>query len=349
MSREPKLEALQVLRAAAALAVMLFHGTQLLEARLGGEFLASFFRPGFHGVDVFFVLSGFIIHYTAKPTLTRREFLAKRFIRLFPVYWVVTALLVAAYALAPTPEMAHKGDPAVWLKSALLLPAPRHVVGVAWTLVYEVWFYALFGLLFFRRPALLYAALGLWSAVAATNAFVVGWQPEAFALTALLDPIVVEFLLGCGAAALFARGPSRLGPAFLAAGLFGLGAAWWTSLHGHFLPREIAYGVPSALLVYGAAHVGRRLPRVLTYLGDASYSIYLLHATAISALLKIVARLGWNEALAGAAGGMLVLAGAGLACCAFYEIVERPLLAFCRRRWLGRKPVGALRASCRPA
>ena len=177
MSSEAKLETLQVLRALAAAWVMCFHGASMLEQHAGGAWLGPFFRPGYHGVDVFFVLSGFIIHFSAGGARGSREFLLKRFLRLYPVYWVVTALLLVAYALAPNAKMPRHEDPFVVLSSVVLWPCPRHVVGVAWTLVYEVWFYLLFGLLFFRSRRLFYAALSGWFALACAT-WIFGWHFE---------------------------------------------------------------------------------------------------------------------------------------------------------------------------
>lgn len=335
MSSQRKLEALQVLRALAAAAVMVFHGAELLEARAGGAFLGWLCAPGHHGVDVFFVLSGFIILYTSARVRGPREFLTRRCIRLFPVYWVVTALLVAAYLLTPSPEMAHKADPGVIAKSLLLLPAPRHVVGVAWTLVYEVWFYLLFGLLYFRSRGLFYAALGGWSALAwSAPLWLAGSAP--FALSFLFHPIVSEFLLGCLAAELFVRSQGHAARTALALGGAGFVAAWALEANGLVFSRVLAFGLPSTLLVYGAASLRVRWPHALVYLGDASYSLYLVHATAISILLKLAGSLGWLPAVASVAGNLALYAATLAGATLFHRWIEAPLLAVCRRRWLRR-------------
>ena len=128
-TQRPVLDSLQVLRALAALAVMGFHATELLADHGGFSLLGGFFAAGSAGVDLFFVLSGFIIYHTARRGIGPRVFAIKRFIRLVPIYWLVAALLIAAYFAAPSPEMAHKGDLRVIAASALLWPADRHVVG----------------------------------------------------------------------------------------------------------------------------------------------------------------------------------------------------------------------------
>ena len=331
----PRLEALQVLRALAAAAVMCFHGAGIFEERAGGAWLGSFFQPGHHGVDLFFVLSGFIITFTASGVRGSREFATKRFIRLVPVYWLVTAMLIVAYFLAPTPDMAHKGDGSVVLSSVLLWPAPRHIVGVAWTLVYELWFYLLFGLLFFRSRLLFYTALSGWFALACA-AWMLRWRFESYALVSFLDPIVGEFLLGCVAAALFARFSGRASGIALGVGAAGLAVAYAAEVAGIVLWRVATFGLPSALLIYGAANLPWRWPRALVYLGDASYSLYLIHGTAISVLLKLAAWVGGIRLVGGPSGQLAIYVATLFGAALFHRVVEAPLLAACRRRWVQR-------------
>ena len=330
-----RLEALQVLRGFAALAVLLFHGTHILADRLAYAFPGDFFGPGDCGVDVFFVLSGFIIHHTATRNRGARDFLTKRLIRIYPIYAVVTLLLVAAYFAAPSARMSHKGEFEVVLRSFLLLPAPRHVVGVAWTLIYELWFYLLFGALFFRSSRLFFAALAAWTVLACAKV-AAGWAPASYALGFALNPIVGEFLLGCLASLAFSRGRTRHAGGVLALGLVGFALGWWEALDGvRELPRELAFGIPSTLVVYAAAHLREVRSRLLIFLGDASYSTYLVHGSAVSILVKALRAAGVERLPGGWLGALAVLAAALAVCCAFYRWVERPLLQACRRRFLG--------------
>jgi len=330
-----RLEALQVLRGFAALAVLLFHGTGIFEDRLAYSFAGGFFRPADCGVDVFFVLSGFIIHYTAARNRSAMDFLAKRLIRIYPIYAVVSLMLVVAYLVAPSPAMSHKGDFEVLLKSFLLLPAPRHVVGVAWTLVYELWFYLLFGALFFRSPRLFFVAIGAWTVLAWARVLA-GWNPASYALGFALNPFMTEFLLGCVASIAFARGRSRHAGLALGLGLIGFSVAWWAALeHALALSRELAFGIPSTLIVYAAAHARGIRSRLLIFLGDASYSTYLVHGSAISVLVTLLRAAGVERLPAGWVGAVAVLAAALALCCAFYRWVEHPLLDWCRRKVLG--------------
>ena len=339
MSSGTKLEALQVLRALAAIGVMCFHGASLFEKFTGSAWLGRYLRPGVFGVDVFFVLSGFIIHFTGGGAGGTREFLLKRFIRLYPVYWIVLALLLAGFALAPNAQMPQHGNFEALLSSALLWPSPHQILVVAWTLVFEVWFYLLYGLLFFRSRLLFYAALSACFAVGCAKQ-ILGIRLGSFALDAFMSPIVGEFLLGCVAAALFARFSGRGSRVALGVGAAGLAAAYAGEVAGLSFSRVAAFGVPSALLIYGAAALRWRWPRPLVFLGDASYSLYLLHEPALSFAMVVAIKAGWL-AWTGEPMAQLAIYGAILAVAAlFHRMIEAPLLSACRRRWLerGRQP-----------
>src|SRR5262249_39672775 len=138
------LDSLQALRAVAALSVVLYH--------------IDFIGRGAFGVDIFFVLSGFIIcHVTAAD---RQHFLLKRLIRIVPLYWART-LVVCALALAAPRLLQTTSDS--WmglLKSLFFIPYEKEsgrvypVLFLGWTLNYEMFFYVVFSIALALRPAL---------------------------------------------------------------------------------------------------------------------------------------------------------------------------------------------------
>jgi exopolysaccharide production protein ExoZ len=283
---------IQALRGAAAILVVMFH------AGLRFDPSERTFRLGNAGVDIFFVISGFVMWVVAtrRPT-TPGVFLLHRFIRLVPLYWAFTLLMVALALMIPAqfPRLmltpAHIGWSLVFVPHAA--PPKGHigpVLGQGWTLNFEVLFYLLFsGVLFLparQRLAALAAAL-----VALVGLGFVVATPH-LPVTTLLSPLLLEFLLGLLLARLFQGGrcvPISLCWGALAAGVLLLllgspGAA-------DDLARTIQYGVPAALIVFGLVGLeiaGRlRLPVLVLLLGDASYSIYLSHTFMISVLGKI--------------------------------------------------------------
>lgn len=316
---------IQYLRAVAAIAVAVYHAFQW---RDGG------FEVGRAGVDVFFVISGFIMwSITAGRPVAPASFLWRRLTRVAPTYWLLT-LGMAGVALgwpAFLPNV-HAGWSHVLLSMAFVthfdpvgLPFP--VLPAGWTLNYEAEFYLLFavGLLLKESQRLAFVTAGL---VAITALGLL--DPPLYALGA--NAMMLEFAGGLWLARLV-RARILPGPG-LAAGLAALGLlAFGLTNSGAFadsLLRPLTWGVPAVLLVAGAVGLEEagRTPRLpwLKALGDASYSIYLCHAPATA---LVAHTLGTSDLRLFIPAGVAASVAAGLACRA---LVEKPLLALLRRR-----------------
>lgn len=283
---------LQMLRGAAATLVVLFH---LQAAAVGEGFspgILAAFVGGEAGVDVFFVLSGFVIFRAAegRPDWSAAAFLRQRFWRIVPPYWAALALTLAALAALGV----LRGDWSDWPSfgriavSTALLPLPDQVMAVAWTLTVEGLFYLLFAATFFRFGAGgAIAALILWAVVTQGVKFSQVSLPAAFGL--ILYSGMIEFLYG-GLIALGIRANWKAGAQLaVLAGALGLGAVV-SGLIPLDWGREWVAGLPSAALVYGFAAGGWRMPNWALVWGEASYLLYLLHLlvfSVVGTLLKM--------------------------------------------------------------
>ena len=324
---------IQFLRGIAAFGVLVFHAAD----RAGGSFGA-----GAAGVDVFFVISGFIMWMvTCRKPPGPGQFLLRRAERIVPLYWLVTLGVAAVAVVAPgafpamRPTLRHVAlslffvphhDPAGGLIAPLIVPG--------WTLNYEAFFYLLFA-----ASLLVPARLRAWSLTAVLILLVaarpLGGTGDALWST-YTDPILLEFAAGLwlGWAWSIDRLPGRtLSIVLMAAGIAGFAA---TALSGIDVSkaRVLLWGLPALLLVTGAVGFERHAKaprwRALHALGDASYSLYLVHGLAISAALRVVGHLMGGSP----ASVMAVSIAAGLASgFAAYWIVERPLM-----RLFGRRP-----------
>ncbi|PRY11249.1 peptidoglycan/LPS O-acetylase OafA/YrhL [Pontibacter ummariensis] len=256
-------------------------------------------------------------------------FLTKRLLRIYPVYWVVTLLLVFFYFLSPSLEQAHRGQLDVIWGSLLLLPQEFMVSGIAWTLSYEIIFYLMFALTFFRSPSLFVVTFSLW-VVAILTAALLGFKIGVYELDALLNPVIINFAFGCFAAFLYKRYPTIKHwhwPIWSGAALF---ATSWLLTHQDFIEtggpiRVLCFGLPSALFIYGVLYAPVRVPRLLTHLGDASYSLYLLHGSVLSVLLKLVLKVKADSYLDNFTGSLLLFVFTLLASSIFYLLLEKPL------------------------
>jgi exopolysaccharide production protein ExoZ len=310
---------LQILRFAAALMVVYFHAEEVAFVATGSSGfiphdLASMGRAG---VDIFFVLSGVVISRTAQG-LTASQFTWRRIRRIMPMYLVccVPAFLIAGKTGFGWREV---------LASLLLWPATDvmtvPLLPVAWTLCFEMLFYACVAKILHDRRWL-YILLGLYGV-----AFVL--RPLGPVFQFLGNPLILEFLFGVAIARAPMSRPCRWGIPIGFAALALAGPLHIAPTGGDIdflkgeegVQRVLVYGLPAALIVYGAMQIKAR-ESVWTYLGDASYTLYLAHTFIVSALLTlwIIVPLQADLIIAITITASVVFAWR------IYEAIEKPLL-----------------------
>jgi len=335
------IHSLQAARAAAAILVLLFHASGSIFAKSkywGAEPFGDVFDFGHAGVDFFFVLSGFIIAFAHRADIGRperwRSYAWKRFRRIYPPYWVVMALIVPVFFLAPGWGVGHERQAGTLVCSFLLLPHPTApVLGVAWSLCNEGLFYVAFlAFIAGRRVGVVVFAAWLLYVVLPVG-------PRPFPLCFLGDLRHVQFFLGMLGAAIYVRRtvPAPRLVALLGAALFlGAGAVETYTQWLDASELLLAYGVGSLGVVLGLAEAersgGLRVPRLFSFLGAASYAIFLAHVPALSLLAKLAVAAGLPRKLHHGVAFVLVVALAIVAGVAFYLLVERPLLKALDRR-----------------
>lgn len=316
---------IQHLRALAALAVALFHACQW--SRID-------FATGQAGVDVFFVISGFVMWTVASASGVRPlEFLKRRIIRVVPLYWVVTLALAAGVTLFPArfPDLAMTPEHLVlslaFVQHMNPTGQPFPLLTPGWTLNYEAVFYLVFAALLWLPEGRRLFALSFALMLLAFAGF--AWPP---AYQMLLNPLFLEFLAGVWLGRMAQQDllPGRpVGWLMLAGGL-GLFAVIQLNNTDWELWRPMVWGAPSVMVVAGAVSIeaGGGWPVVpgLKTLGDASYSIYLVHTLAIGALAMTIG--AWNPPIFVPLAMAVAVAG-GLAC---WALLERPMLRSLRRR-----------------
>lgn len=337
-SSRPELASVQYLRAIAALVVVFFHSNGLAEQYLGNRW-SSF---GAVGVDLFFVISGFIMWITTASTeLSPAHFMRNRLIRIVPLYWAVTLVVfVSAYTV-------HGGDhyqPSTneLVQSLLFVPfvsERTHLIQpiliAGWTLNFEMFFYAIFAvsLLLSRgwRMVMVTVALGTLVVLGVT----IDPLKNAIFLT-FTSPLLIEFLLGCLVGVLYKRSILPARPI----GVMLLTLAAILMLHDQRikadeigLNRLVHWGFPAFLFVIGAVSVEpiKRPSQFLMVLGAASYSIYLTHPIVLAVAKDIVVG-GWFGQIPANAYvfvpvACLIGVTAGVIT---YNVLERPLTTYLR-------------------
>jgi exopolysaccharide production protein ExoZ len=286
-------------RGIAALLVVLYHAAWL--SKLPSEI----FTFGHAGVEFFFVLSGFVIYSAHARDIGAPKrlatYCARRITRIYPLYWAVLALLIMATRLVPTITSAQKHHLPLVLKSVLLLPTRDiPLLGVAWTLQCEVFFYALFGLLildsrFWRVFPIWAAAILFVGAPLPLSAASSGTLYGNFPIDFLFGLRNLGFLLGIVAGWIVGRGSSPPCPRLIAAvavtGFFTTGALeTFTGLNRGIVALYLLIAFVIVLASAAAEQLRAvAVPRPLVALGEASYSLYLVHYP-ICVLVSKVAR-----------------------------------------------------------
>ena len=356
--------AIQILRAVAALMIVLAHAQDdaLNEAgKAGLAFARTHALPWDAGVDLFFVISGFIMVHASRRLFATPGasgmFLGRRLIRIVPLYWFLTSIVLAILALVtwhgtrPFPGWSEV------VSSFGFLPFPRSGDGQprplaahGWTLNYEMFFYVVFALFVRYRQAV--AVAGVASVLVVIVALGAIVRPTQTVLAYWSDPIVLEFAIGMGIAVARQHGV-RLRrsyvPALVAIGLVllsfdlaGMEEVANLAVKANGFPRLVGCGLPMAL-VFGAIVAAEPVfdtqskpLAAFCVLGDASYALYLFHPLVIVAARKAYLAAGLAPLLG---YWPLVLADvplAALLALAIHVGLERPV-SLRLQDWLGAK------------
>lgn len=295
-----KLDSVQALRGLAAIMVVFYHAQT-------EELSPGIWARGYAGVDMFFVISGFILTYVSRdyardlPTVAR--FLYARATRVYPLWWVF-ALILPLYFLvsygAPLPpdQSALISDPPAYIiKSLLLWPQSElPVLKVGWTLIHEMFFYLVFSLaLMFRRPALP-ALLIVWAGLTLLGSWLVhDANLDSPVLALATSHLTLEFIAGAFVALAVRHGLHVQPRAIFLLGLAGLAAAlvlYTTPTPSALLWGRVAvFTLPCCALLYGSVVMeqerGLRIPRWCVALGNWSYALYLVHTIVILGLQRL--------------------------------------------------------------
>ncbi len=332
-----KLEGIQLARAIAAILVVLYHAGRMisLPQYVGHIPLGGVFNFGHAGVDFFFVLSGFIIMHVHGGDIGQPDrllrYVWRRVTRVYPIYWFVTAFVVALAIAKPGGWAALSSSHL--MQSILLWPQDvQPLLGVGWTLVHEMLFYTLFAVAIIGRRigGMLF---GLWGVLICMVSFGLVDGPVWGFIGSFTH---VQFLMGVGAACIVRGGyvphPRLLVimgiSGFLTAGL--IENAGMISVGGS--ASQMAFGLCATAMIVGLAIAetqGKiRVGRVGRFLGAASYSLYLIHTIVIGLLARLLATLGVIQRVPDSIVFFLVAGAAIGGGCLLYFFIERPVMEY---------------------
>ncbi|MBI0477229.1 acyltransferase [Sphingomonas sp. MA1305] len=330
-----KLHSIQCMRFIAATIVVIYHAyvsfvpSALTAPAVGAAYIFGFGKVGVH---IFFVISGYIMYLTSfgRPGRFRTgQFFLRRVVRIYPIYWIFVALYLTTMTIIgirPALSMTQ-------LLGALALVPPYAplVIGPAWTLAYEVYFYIAFGLIMVLGA--LRGTVVLTAVFIGSIALGVLLRPEHPLVAMATNGLLLEFCMGVWVARLTTCHTQPLGVGLLAVtGAVCLYGAGLILGYGQ-LPSALTWGVPSALLVAGVVILDQRghtgVMRRFSWLGDSSYVLYLCHILLIEIVMALLRTTGLMPLL------LVQMIATTIGCIVFaalfHVVIERPLTTILHR------------------
>jgi exopolysaccharide production protein ExoZ len=339
----PAIRPIQFLRAIAALMVVWHHAREQLTV------LKTYFpgESGPSGVDLFFVISGFImVVTTSRKRVSSLDFLLRRVVRVVPLYWLLTLSVVALAVVAPQLLRSTDISASHVVQSLLFIPhlSPSHpgtnwpVLVPGWTLNYEMFFYVLFAISLLLNLHLRFAAMAVLLGGLVLCGLLLG-PLNAPVFATYTSPLLLEFLVG-----------AMLGRLWLADRV--LRSTWGAALClvvglALLLWRDAPYAPLAQILGSGLVVAGALSPRFrewrnrpMLVLGDASYSIYLTHLFALGLLRWAWTRMDISQSSPASAWLFMVsaLLFASLIGWLVHRLVEQPLTLWLNGRLIQPTP-----------
>ena len=320
----------QYLRGIAALMVLLEH-VGLKSAQYSTNSLSGWHMGG-AGVDLFFLISGFIMCHTGESKHQQRgaagQFLWRRVLRIIPLYWLVTCAALVIFIIAPEKINSQGGETGI-LASYFLLPTDQlYLVSNGWTLRYEFLFYLIFmlGLFFSKNFGRLFVAGLIITMVSMGQWLAPSSAPGRF----ISDPLLLEFIGGMLLYVAYSHYQHLRPPRIILSAIFiGLALGGLLAVNQGIRSgiRIVDFGTPMIFLMAGALCLEpilkKRTIGFLKMLGDSSFAMYLVHPFVLAGGAMVLNKLNLNMMMGGTVFIAALLVLSILAGYLVYEIVEK--------------------------
>ncbi|WP_071393440.1 acyltransferase family protein [Bacillus tuaregi] len=342
--KRKKLELIQFSRAFVPFMVMMFHLSESMMDYYEFNLFGFSYIPISGGVNYFFALSGFMMYYIYHKNFGQSHqlkiFLINRFIRIYPLYWLLTCLYLIAIFLYPTLRVGHETNLDTLITSFLLIQSPKEIepiLIVAWSLVHTVFFYFVFSLLFLPKVNLSRIIIAIWALL--TIAFYYGYlYIDHYLMRFFFNQYNLIFLAGLCSAYIIThfKVNIKLSIFMLVIGIIGFPVIWLNSIH-EFIPIsfDTGTGLASALIILGFGsldmQIDMKIPRVFNYIGNAAFAIYLSHNFALDFLTELFSYLSIYDSLGGWLTSIVLLLLMLVIGCLVHSFIEKPLVQLLNR------------------
>ncbi len=329
------LNLIQFSRALVPLFVLLFHAEAFMHVYFDYDFLKLQDVSKSGGVYYFFALSGFMIFYIYQGDFGNPKrwkfFLHSRFIRIYPIYWILSLCILPVYILFPSFGQGNESQLNTIITSLLLFPNENEpILSVAWSLVHTVFFYLIFSVVFMKNKTITTVILMTWAIVSlgfSTDIFI----SANYYVNFLFNGNNLVFLLGVLCAYAVRRIKLQMIIAWLlvAIGMMGFPFAWFNTQFEIFhLSLQLITSLASGFIIFGLSAIDLQaevnIPVFAKYLSDASFSIYLSHFLIMSGLCKFfsITNVLTNHYFIISILLIVLATGGG---CLVYSFLEKPL------------------------
>ena len=312
-----RLDWLQSLRGIAALLVVLAHSYYFLQSTKYDDLAKSMLLPGAMGVDIFFLISGFIMTITTQNNdgslITTATFLIKRFLRVWPIYAILT--IAAVFLLRPSGFLNYPAGQIALIKSLLFLPVDPSTppyfglaYGLGWTLNFEMYFYAVLGLsllaknyrweVFYSWIFITIIVIPLITSGMVSLSVKHDYHLSLTYINQITNPIILLFVAGVIVGKLYLSEfeiKNKVNARLLSALTVIVALAWTYSgipnFHG-----ILGWGLPITIAFLTIAISSKTLsfnpPAWTIWIGEISYSLYLSHRLTQVSSTKVLVFLG---------------------------------------------------------
>ncbi len=336
----PRIEPLQVLRGLAAILIMSKHALYEVDLISPIDFNYGNYKNYTVGIDIFFVLSGFIMIYISRGVSglpAAKEFIMRRILRIVPTYWFYTLLMAAVALLVPQVLGSSAFDIVGFMKSLFFIPYVNSagdmqpILANGWSLNYEMYFYLVFALFLILPAKYSLIAMSIYFIGSVVTGF---WGIGGIAESFYGRWIVLEFLAGAIIGFLYLKNirlPSYffyIGLAFIALSVLALFFTNTLESYGLSYSKPLVGFIAVALMVLPQKAEFVEMPRWSVLIGDSSYTLYLAHPFAIGAITQGILMLNWQDAVHPWVIFTVIFAVSIIGSYVAYKIIEKPLLSF---------------------
>lgn len=337
------LNLIQFSRAIVPLFVILFHAKGFLVFYFHYNFLnlPSVIKSG--GVYYFFALSGFMVYYLHEKDFGNinkfSSFLYNRFIRIYPLYWILTVALLTIYLVFPSLNNHSDVSFLNMIRSFLLLPNPSEpILGVAWSLVYTVLFYLVFSLLFIKNKVISVLLPIVW--IVMSILFTINiLSSDHYIIHYFFNSYNLIFVAGvlCGVIIKKVKISIFVSVCMIVVGFIGFPFSWVNTQYQFVnLNFELSITISSILLILGFASTDLqkdvKLPKIAKFLGEASFSIYLTHYYCMGAIAVFLGYFSFIH-LPNPIIAVLLIVMSTLSGCLVYLLLEKPINWKLKKLW----------------